>query len=234
MGRMLPDGQVEFLGRKDFQVKIRGHRIELGEIESVLLSRKDVREAVVVVSGESASSRRLVACVVTDGNPDTEELLQTVRERLPDYMVPAVVIKMDSMPLSSNGKVDRKRLLALAEECNVPRKQVVEVSSETESRIADAWAAVLGHRPAGIDDNFFDAGGTSVLAVRLHRELTKVFAREFPLVSVFTYPDIRTMAAFLEGKSSGKETSLASSGRAAMRKKHLKDRAVMRKRRSTF
>ena len=171
---------------------------------------------------------------MTDGNPDTEELLQTVRERLPDYMVPAVVIKMDSMPLSSNGKVDRKRLLALAEECNVPRKQVVEVSSETESRIADAWAAVLGHRPAGIDDNFFDAGGTSVLAVRLHRELTKVFAREFPLVSVFTYPDIRTMAAFLEGKSSGKETSLASSGRAAMRKKHLKDRAVMRKRRSTF
>lgn len=221
MGRMMPDGNVEFLGRRDFQVKIRGHRIELGEIESVLLSHGDVHEAVVEVAGKHASERRLVAFVVTGETVDTEELLLTVREKLPGYMVPSGVVKLEAMPLSSNGKVDRKRLRDMAEGCSVQERPAVEASSEAEKRIADAWAAVLGRRPSGIDENFFDAGGTSVLAVRLHRELVRRFTREFPLVSVFEYPDIRTMAAFLSGDGEGGGACRETSDRAAMRKKRL-------------
>ena len=109
----------------------------------------------------------------------------------------------------------------MAEGCSVQERPAVEASSEAEKRIADAWAAVLGRRPSGIDENFFDAGGTSVLAVRLHRELVRRFAREFPLVSVFEYPDIRTMAAFLSGDGEGGGACRETSDRAAMRKKRL-------------
>lgn len=219
MGRMLRGGNIEFLGRKDFQVKVRGHRIELGEIEAVLLSRSDVREAVVAVTGETAATRKLVAFVVPGGAIDELAVLGTVRDRLPDYMVPSHLVVLEALPLSGNGKVDRKQLLQRFKEVAVPEKAAAPASSETEKAVVRAWENILGRAVPNIDDNFFDMGGTSVLAVRLHRELVRSFSREFPLVSVFEYPSIRTLAAFLDEGIPQAAATAGPSRRVEMRKK---------------
>lgn len=219
VGRMLRDGNIEFLGRKDFQVKIRGHRIELGEIEAVLLSRPDVREAVVVVTGENAAAKKLIAFIVPDGTVEERVVLGTVRERLPDYMVPSALVTLEALPLSGNGKVDRKRLLQTAGEAAFQERAAAPASSEAEKAVGLAWKDVLGRAVLNIDDNFFDVGGTSVLAVRLHRELAKRFGREFPLVSVFEYPSIRTLAAFLDEGMRRAAPAAGTSRRVEMRKK---------------
>lgn len=220
LGRMMEDGNIEFLGRKDFQVKIRGHRIELGEIEAVLLSRDDIREAVVTVSGDSAAARTLAAFIVGGEGARDVDILQTVRDRLPDYMVPSALVRLEKLPLSVNGKVDRKQLLALLASTGVEERRAIPASSEMEKLVSCAWTEVLGRETADIDDNFFDMGGTSVLAVRLHRELVRLSGREFPLVSVFEYPSIRTMAAFL-GEDAASAEKIPSTGvrRAELRRR---------------
>lgn len=219
VGRMLRDGNIEFLGRKDFQVKIRGHRIELGEIEAVLLSRPDVREAVVAVAGENAAAKKLIAFIVPEGAVEERAVLGTVRERLPDYMVPSALVTLEALPLSGNGKVDRKRLLQTAGEAAFQESAAAPASSEAEKAVGQAWEDVLGRAVLNIDDNFFDVGGTSVLAVRLHRELARRFGREFPLVSVFEYPSIRTLAAFLDEGTRRAAPAAGTSRRVEMRKK---------------
>ena len=225
VGRMLRDGNIEFLGRKDFQVKIRGHRIELGEIEAVLLSRPDVREAVVAVAGENAAAKKLIAFIVPEGAVEERAVLGTVRERLPDYMVPSALVTLEALPLSGNGKVDRKRLLQTAGEAAFQESAAAPASSEAEKAVGQAWKDVLGRAVLNIDDNFFDVGGTSVLAVRLHRELAKRFGREFPLVSVFEYPSIRTLAAFLDEGTRRAAPAAGTSRRVEMRKKRLRVKA---------
>ncbi len=193
LARRLPDGTIEFLGRTDHQVKVRGFRIELGEIEALLLSLPGVREAV-VLAREDRSERRLVAYVA--GDVAAEELRRSLRERLPEYMVPAAFVKLSALPLTVNGKVDRQALPApdgqsLDAEHVAPRTPVEEV-------LAGIWAAVLGVERVGVSDHFFGLGGHSLLATRVMSRLRATFGVEMPLRDLFEAPTVEALAARVE------------------------------------
>lgn len=170
LGRYLPNGEIEFLGRADQQVKIRGHRIELGEIEAVLGEHPAVGTCVVLAAGDDALERMLVAFVVpqrSSAPADPAELVAWLADRLPPHMVPARISVVESLPLTANGKVDRKRLLASAPvPSTVPSGPAEPPRPGLEQRIAQLWGEVLGSRPPSREVGFFDAGGNSLLAAR--------------------------------------------------------------------
>ncbi|HVR95972.1 MAG TPA: amino acid adenylation domain-containing protein, partial [Thermoanaerobaculia bacterium] len=187
--RRSPGGEIEFLGRVDHQVKIRGQRIELGEIETVLAALPGVREAVVV-----AREERLVAYVTGDAAAD--ELRQSLRERLPDFMVPAAFVPLEALPLSPNGKVDRKALPApetqsVPEAYRAPRTPVEEV-------VAGIWAELLGVDQIGLDGHFFALGGHSLLAARVTSRLRSALGVELPVRDLFEAPTVEELAARVE------------------------------------
>ncbi len=166
--RYLPDGQVEFLGRTDNQVKIRGYRVELEEIEVILGRHPSVRQAVVIARDEEAGRKRLVGYVVRkNGNvPSASELQRYVSERLPDYMAPSTIVTLESLPLTANGKVDRKALPAPDQARS--EREYVAPRTPTEELLANIWAQVLGVNKVGIHDNFFSAlGGDSILSIQI-------------------------------------------------------------------
>ena len=167
--RYLPDGTLEFLGRLDFQVKIRGHRIELGEIETVLETHPSIREAVVVAREDSPGEQRLVAYFTSrsGANPSTQELRAFLKSKLAEVMVPAAFVPLPAMPLTPNGKVNRRVLPAPDTERPTFDKPFVAPQTPTEVALADIWGRVLGIEQVGVDDDFFDLGGDSILAVRL-------------------------------------------------------------------
>jgi amino acid adenylation domain-containing protein len=181
------DGTLEFLGRIDHQVKVRGFRIELGEIESVLAEHPGVRQAVVVAREAPGGAAALVAYVAAAGEPapSPEELRDLVKERLPEYMVPAAVILLEALPLTLNGKVDRKALpapdaleLAVKSEYVAPRNAV-------EERLAAIWSELLGRDRIGAHDDFFHLGGHSLLAARVASRIRGAFQVEVPLATFF-------------------------------------------------
>ncbi|WP_214321296.1 non-ribosomal peptide synthetase/MFS transporter [Nonomuraea sediminis] len=186
LGRYRPDGTLDILGRADFQVKIRGYRIELGEIEAHLTRHPQVAEAVVTKHEDS-----LVAYVVGDADP--AELRACLAEALPAYMVPAVFVPLERLPLSANGKVDRLRLPA-PEAAAEPIG--AEPETETQRLVAAAWEEVLG-RACGIDDDFFASGGHSLLAIKVVAKLRKL--GPIAVIDLFKHPTIREQAALLDG-----------------------------------
>ncbi len=194
LARHLAHGDVEYLGRIDFQLKIRGFRIELGEIEAVLAAQPAVRDAVVLAREDRPGDRRLVAyLVLQDGDLRIEELRSSLRERLPEHMVPAAFVVLDALPLTANGKLDRRALPAPdkgARAASVPPR------TETEQAIAGAWREALGLESVGVDDNFFDLGGHSLLVVQVHRQLAPRFP-DLAVVDLFRYPTISALAQFL-------------------------------------
>jgi amino acid adenylation domain-containing protein len=193
LARFLPTGDIEYLGRIDHQVKIRGFRIELGEIEALLAAHPGVREAVVTVREDRSGGRRLVAYVAGDVNADS--LRQPLRERLPDYMVPAAFVVLDALPLTANGKVDRKALpeperQSAGEGYLAPRTPVEEI-------LAGLWADLFGLAAGeriGVDDHFFDLGGHSLLATRLVAAVRDVFRVDLPLRLLFERPTLEGLA----------------------------------------
>ncbi len=192
--RLSPRGDLEYQGRFDDQVKIRGFRIEPREVEEALLGLAGVREAVVVVREDVSGDRRLVAYVV--GDAAAESLRQALRDRLPDYMVPAVVVVLDVLPLSPNRKVDRKALPApdwqsAEESYRAPRTQVEEV-------LAGIWAELLGVERVGTNDHFFDLGGHSLLATQVVSRLRSAFGVEMPLRDLFEAPALAHLASRVE------------------------------------
>ncbi|MEA2604526.1 MAG: hypothetical protein QOF89_5518, partial [Acidobacteriota bacterium] len=217
LARHLPDGAVEFLGRLDHQVKIRGFRIELGEIEAALAAHPDVREAVVVAreraAGGALGDWRLTAYVVGRGGvelaPEAEELRGFLRSRLPAHMVPWAFVVLPALPLNANGKIDRRALPDPERSAWGAAAGIEEPQSEMERTIAAIWRELLRLDPVGIDDNFFDSGGHSLLAVRVHNQLRRLAGREFPLVALFEHPTIRALARYLEAGEAG-EASPAS------------------------
>jgi len=197
LGRFLADGNLEFCGRRDDQVKIRGHRVELGEVEATLLTHPVVREGVVVARPGPAGELRLIAYVATHAGASlsTTELRVFIGERVPDYMVPPVVIFMESLPLTSNGKVDR---LALPDpEGSRPEvANAYEAPSEgLEQIIAEVWTEVLGLDRVGANDNFFDLGGDSILAVLVAVQLRDGLMLKTNVRQVLDNPVLRGFAA---------------------------------------
>jgi amino acid adenylation domain-containing protein len=192
--RHLPGGDCEFLGRLDHQVKIRGFRIELGEIEAVLCSLPGVREAVVMARQDTPVDRRLVAYLV--GEATAETVRRALRERLPDYMVPAAFVTLAELPLTPNGKVDRKALPP-AERSHTGMGTYSAPRSTLEQTIAEIWREVLGLDQVSRDDNFFDAGGHSLLMIRVHARLRELLHRDLTVVELFQYPTVRALAEHL-------------------------------------
>ncbi len=204
LARRLVNGALEFLGRDDHQVKIRGYRIELGEIEAALLAHGSVREAAVVARGEAGPDKRLAAYVTLAADAGTHndelnnelgsQLKRYLSERLPEYMIPAWLIVLDALPLTPNGKVDRSALPEPAAASDTLAAGYVAPRDETEARIADVWAEVLGVARVGVNDNFFDLGGHSLLATQVVSRLRREFNIALPLRSLFESPDVARLA----------------------------------------
>jgi amino acid adenylation domain-containing protein len=220
LARYLPDGSIEFLGRNDDQVKIRGYRIELGEIEARLMEHRLVREAVVVVvtsREEGGGEKRLVAYVVVaeakgeeggerdslqeGGEVEAGELSAMLRAylagRLPEYMVPAAYVRLEAMPLTSNGKLDR-RALPKPEGDVYAHRGYEEPQGETESKLAKIWEKLLGVRQVGRYDNFFELGGHSILVMQLMVEVRQLFGINISLRDIFMSPALAELAAALK------------------------------------
>src|SRR5262249_4475558 len=163
MGRYREDGNIEYLGRVDEQVKIRGYRIELGEIEAVLREVEGVEQAVVVARGEEGGEKRLVGDVGMEGGRggELEGVRGRVKEKLPEYMVPAVMVEVEAIPLTANGKVDRKSLPAPSGERPAMEQKYVGARTATEELLVGIWKGVLGLERVGVEDNFFEIGGDS-------------------------------------------------------------------------
>ncbi|HEX5748967.1 MAG TPA: amino acid adenylation domain-containing protein [Archangium sp.] len=193
LARYLPDGRIEFLGRIDNQVKVRGFRIELGEVESVLAQNPQVRETVVVVREDVPGDKRLVAYVVAnDAIPEASDLRAWMKQRLPEYMVPSAFVVLDTLPLSPNGKVDRKALPV--PEQPAASQEYVAPRNETEERLAALWSEVLRMPRVGIHDNFFELGGHSLLATQVVARIRESFQVELPLRELFDAPTLAGLA----------------------------------------
>ncbi|HEX7241870.1 MAG TPA: amino acid adenylation domain-containing protein, partial [Longimicrobiaceae bacterium] len=193
--RWLSDGVLEYLGRNDNQVKIRGFRIEPGEVEAALLEHPRVREAAVVVDTSPSGEKRLVGYVAADADPAA--LREHLRGRLPDYMVPALFVPLDSLPLTGNGKVDRAALPD--PDPGTDAREYLAPRTETERGVADVWAEVLGLERVGVRDDFFQAGGHSLAAARVVARLRERFGREVPLATLFRGPTVESLARVLDG-----------------------------------
>jgi amino acid adenylation domain-containing protein/FkbH-like protein len=196
VARFLADGRIEFQGRADHQVKLRGYRIELGEIETVIAQHPGVKQSVVIAREDVAGDKRLVAYVVAkaDQQLNSAELRDWVHARLPEYMVPAAWMQLDKLPLSPNGKVDRKNLPA--PEYLRPELQGEYLSPRTaeEEVIAGIWAEVLKFQQVGIHDDFFALGGHSLLATQVISRVRQAFKMELPLRALFEAPTVAGLA----------------------------------------
>ncbi|RBL90135.1 non-ribosomal peptide synthase/polyketide synthase [Chitinophaga flava] len=194
--RWLPDGNIEYAGRIDDQVKIRGYRIELGEIESVLLESELVREAVVTARDAADGSKRLIGYVVPTGNFDRTAIMDGLKRRLPDYMIPALLMELSALPLTASGKVNRKAL-PNPDAAALASSEYVAPRNETEQLLTGIWEHILDIPRVGVNDNFFALGGNSLLSMRLVAALRKQLQIELPVKSVFTHPSVALLADFI-------------------------------------
>ncbi|HYR07279.1 MAG TPA: AMP-binding protein, partial [Longimicrobium sp.] len=199
--RWLGDGTLEYLGRTDFQVKVRGFRVEPGEIEARLASHPGVREAVVLALDDGAGGKRLVA-YFTGEALESKALRAHLSGQLPEYMVPAAFVRLESLPLNPNGKLDRGALPAPDADAFGTRAYEAPVG-ETEEAMAAIWAEVLGVERVGRHDNFFELGGHSLLAVRVVSRMRQVLEAEVVLAHVFSHPTVESLAAHLAGAGDG-------------------------------
>ncbi|MEO7584342.1 MAG: amino acid adenylation domain-containing protein [Ferruginibacter sp.] len=198
--KFLSDGNIEFIGRVDDQVKIRGYRIEPNEVQSVLQECEEVSQSVVVATEDKQGNKRLVAYIVPEGSFDRECLHSYLKLNLPDYMVPSVLIELESLPLTPNGKIDRKALPD-PDAAALPSSGYAAPSNETEIKLVAIWQEVLETDEVGIHDDFFELGGHSLLAVRLVSAIRKVFNIEMPIGDIFDYPTVALLSARIPGSS---------------------------------
>jgi non-ribosomal peptide synthetase component F len=209
IARFLPDGNLEFLGRADFQVKVRGFRIEFGEIEAVLENQAGVGQAVVVAREFKPEDKRLVAYVVPKPGAELEtaDLRAALAATLPEYMVPSSLVLVASLPLTANGKIDRnalQNLSTLEKECD--RAPDVP-SNELERVIAQAWKEALGVDRVGLNENFFDLGAHSLIVAEVHIQLQQLLGRELSLVDLFQFPTVTALANHLNGEEAAPRAS---------------------------
>ncbi len=200
LARFLPDGNIEFIGRIDTQVKIRGFRIELGEIEALLSQHPDVRQAVVIAREDTPGDKRLVAYAVPNQQPDAiaSTLKRFLQEKLPNYMVPAVFVILDSLPLTPNGKVDRQAMPAPDRTRPDLEETFVAPRNPIEETLAVIWAELLGLEQIGANDNFFHLGGHSLIATQILSRVREVFQIELSFHHIFENPTVAGLAQLIE------------------------------------
>ncbi|MAT96290.1 MAG: hypothetical protein CL608_04035 [Anaerolineaceae bacterium] len=234
LARYRADGNIDFLGRADFQVKLRGYRIELGEIEALLNAQESVREAVVVAREDTPGDKRLVAYVITQSGQklDAAALKEALRADLPEFMVPATYVPMTSFPLTPNKKTDRKALPAPDQVLVESQTAYVAPTNDLEQTIAEIWQRLLNIPQVGLNDNFFDLGGHSLLTVQAHRQLKEVVDKEISITDMFRFPTIRSLADYLnEDSENGTQTAVEQSvDRAANRREAMMQRRQRRQR----
>jgi amino acid adenylation domain-containing protein len=225
LARQFPDGTISFIGRNDSQVKVRGHRIELGEIETALREHDKVRHAV-VIARESNKLRdnysndvRLVGYVTAESGKkiDVAELRRMLSERLPDYMLPSFLVVIDELPLTRNGKVDLNALPA-PETIRARDENYVAPRNEIEATITRIWQEALGVERIGVNDNFFDAGGHSLLMVQVHNKLIELFEKKISIVEMFAKPTISSLAEYFSETNGHQPTFDKVMDRAARRR----------------
>ncbi|OHU90805.1 MULTISPECIES: hybrid non-ribosomal peptide synthetase/type I polyketide synthase [Pseudoalteromonas] len=207
-GKYFADGCIEFLGRNDNQVKVNGYRIELGEIESAIRDCGLFDDVVVVAQGSNKpgaqTSTRLIAYLLTStdsasgGVANAEaQLVSQLADKIPSYMIPNAYVTMDKLPLTANGKVDRKALVSQEIKVTYTREKIA-AKNDTERRIAGIWASVLGFDDFSTDDNFFEIGGDSVSILKVHQQLVKEFGSGLTVVEMFKHPKIVALAQFID------------------------------------
>lgn len=206
LARYLPNGELEYLGRGDAQVKIQGFRIELGEVEAAILETSMVKAARVVPHTDEGGSKRLIAyCIAMDGFAlESHQLSELLHSKLPPWMLPSAYIAVDAFPLTSNGKLD----VAALPKPRFGSTAVSEsaVGNEMENRVTAIWRSVLDAESVGLDDNFFDIGGTSLLLVKVHKELQIQLNRRIPVADLFAFTTVRSLAKKLEQAQADSDT----------------------------
>lgn len=201
LARWLPDGRIEYMGRSDQQVKIRGYRIEVGEIETLLSQYPGIKDNVVVTRDGEDGFKYLVAYYVADAEIPVSALRQMLLQKLPDYMVPGIFQRLDALPQTPNGKIDRKALPSVDSQrpCLVTEYQAAE--TELQKKVAVLWSEVLKIETIGIHDNFFDLGGNSLLLVQLRQKLEGIWPGKVAVADLFAYPTIAKLTTFLESQA---------------------------------
>jgi acyl carrier protein len=213
--RWTADGVLEYLGRADGQVKVRGYRVEPGEIEAALRGHPGVAECAVASREHGPGDRRLVGYVVpragTGARTDAEALRRHLRQSLPEHMVPGVFVTLEALPLTPGGKVDRRALPAPAAEGG----RALVPQTEPEARVAAIWEVLRGGTGVGMEDNFFDLGGHSLLLVRVQARLAKELGSTLSVVELFQYPTVRALAARLQGRAAATDAAAGEERGAA-------------------
>jgi acyl carrier protein len=228
--RFLPDGRIEYLGRVDYQIKIRGFRIEPGEIEAVLARHPDLDNALVIAREDVAGEKRLVAYVVGKPgvSPSGSELRSFMKAALPEHMVPGAYVIMDEVPLLPNGKIDRRSLPAPSSQQRNAESDYLAPRTETEQIIAEIWQEALQVERVGINDNFFDLGGHSILMLRVHGKLRDRFKREMEIVEMFRYPTVSMLAEHFVNQPVQQLSPQQSQTRAEQSRAATKRRKLLR------
>jgi amino acid adenylation domain-containing protein len=229
-GRYRLDGSLEILGRLDHQVKIRGMRVELGEIEAVIGQHPAAVETVVVAREDRAGDKRLVAYVAPkpEAAVSISDLRNFLKERLPTYMVPAAFVLLNGLPLTSNGKVDRRALPDPGEVHLESEIAYVAPRSEVERTIVSAWQEVLHREKVGVNDNFFDLGGHSLLLIQLQSKLQEVLHRDVSMIDLFKYPTIGSLATYFSLEQREEISSQHSYDRATVRRESTQRQKQLR------
>jgi amino acid adenylation domain-containing protein len=220
LGQLLPDGCLVHLGRKDFQVKVRGYKVDVAEIERALLALDPITAAVVTARADRLNEQCLVAYLVTSKNfpPTISSLRRALLEVLPDYMIPSSFIMLDAMPVTPTGKVDRSSLPAPDRTRPALDAAFVMPRTEIERWLAEIWHEVLHIEKVGIDDNFFDLGGNSLRLAEVNDKAEVVFGKEIPLVDMLALPTIRNLAEYLTRPQDKQEALKESRDRADTRR----------------
>jgi bacillaene biosynthesis, polyketide synthase / nonribosomal peptide synthetase PksJ/BaeJ len=216
--RYRPNGSIEFLGRIDFQVKIRGFRIELGEIESKLFQHKDVKEAAVMVNENRVGEKSLVAYIIPVRKSECKinSLKTFLKEKIPEYMIPSFFIEMEKFPLTLNGKIDRKALPDPANENLEIDKNFVEPSGETEIALTKLWEKILDVNKVGVENDFFEIGGNSLLLMNLKARISKLWGISIPISVLYNETTVKRQAALIE-LLMGQNTNIDRSGNSEER-----------------
>jgi acyl carrier protein len=217
--RTTREGDLEFLGRSDFQVKLRGFRIELGEIELCLEQQESVQQAVVIAREDRPGDKRLVAYVIPKpgASPSASLLREVLAGKMPSYMVPANFVFLDRFPLTSNGKIDRKALPPVESDPQVI-DPVPRPGNDMENILASIWAEALGLERIGVEQNYFDLGASSLMVAEVHSRLQQHLQQEISLVDLFQFPTVRALSTHLSGVISAPAVSDRASRRLAARR----------------